>query len=301
MRSEQRAMRILTALLVLAPASGAWASLGFVDYVSPRFLNNDSSGQSQNYHEFLRSIQSDFKNLDQIQLAVNSQSVQAAGERSVISLNWNFRARFRRTGEEWILENQKSRLSYEWSEEDQRWLLVSISGDPIFGLSNQLGALPVYRGKVDGTAITKQKAFGVLEGDFGAGNAALGSFTGLTIVEGGTADLEITAGSLVCVDAGDGTRNLNLSVTVRNKGRGGAAGTLRVEELINGIGTVAQSTAISLAPGAQTVFTNSGNPVLTNLTPNSVCCADIRINGDGAIKELNTADDTLKGISFTCP
>lgn len=115
--------------------------MGFMDYVHEDFRSLD---RGYGYHEMARAVGDDFAQLKSIQFYAFADPplLDRYPEMIRVKLRWSRRARNAVTGEEHIIRNQTSILWFTYDPQREQYLLSCIEGDPIFGITDDLGQLP---------------------------------------------------------------------------------------------------------------------------------------------------------------
>lgn len=132
----------------------------FIRHISYEFQGLGLSRNKLSRSHLYTSTRDDFKILDGIrfQVFVKSMQIQRDWTKARIELRWSRRALLAQTSEEWILKNQNSTLIFE---RQKNWKLLTVEGDPLFGLSDFRGFITLSDGTLDGKNIHPPVQIGV--------------------------------------------------------------------------------------------------------------------------------------------
>ena len=120
----------------------------FLEYVSSDFLSTDESGRSYSQSQLITSVLGDFRNLEGIEFRVDAEPPVGRYDLARVKVHWSRRATLAVSGQEWLLKDRSSTLVFEYDETRERYLLTSIQGEPIFGLSAPTGTITVPAGSI---------------------------------------------------------------------------------------------------------------------------------------------------------
>lgn len=147
---------------------------GMRKFISGGFRSRDDLGFGNSTNQVALSFAGDFRNLRDIDFDVTIFPPQYSADfRSArVDLQFNRRARFAVSGQEWIVRNQRTTLNFDIGGPTSR--VSAVQGAPMMGLTNPVGVLIVDRGNVDGVPVVGAQS--VLNGRLGAGSQDLLSF-----------------------------------------------------------------------------------------------------------------------------
>lgn len=254
------------------------------DTITPSFrVTADRLSLGLDRRNFLMSENLETLNLLQVEFRVdvNPPRIDPSGDSAQVDVRWDRRARFRTSGQEWILTSQKAtfflRRERDSGGATPRFRIANVQGDD-FVRTNYTGVTLVDQGTIDGRPVNF--AQGVLSGVLGAGNNQLVGFPGIVV---GQRPLPPRPGPnpgpnppTPIVRAPDlipgglqtqviprlvGASDVMLFLTVANVGTG-PSGATKVNAVLDG--RVTQSTPLgALAAGA----TQSPTIMFTNVAP----------------------------------
>jgi len=149
--------KIRDALVELFTAYEREDSEGFLNYVSPDFRSLDNSGKSYSLAQLERSLLDDFRNLAGIEFRVDAEPPLGSHDLARVKMRWSRRATLAVGGQEWLLKQRSSTLVFRYDKGAERYLLTSIQGDDIFGLSAPTGEITIPKGSiVEGKSVTQE-------------------------------------------------------------------------------------------------------------------------------------------------
>ena len=166
--------RVVKQVVEMLTAYERRSVLGMRRFISGGFRSRDDLGFGQSPNQVELSFGGDFRNLRDIDfdVVINPPEYSADFRQARVDLQFNRRARFAVSGQEWIVRSQRTTLNFDIGGPTTR--VGAVQGAPIMGLTNAVGVLVVDRGTVDGVPITTPQP--VLNGRLGQGGQDLFGF-----------------------------------------------------------------------------------------------------------------------------
>ena len=174
---EELDRRVVKQITELFTAYERRSLLGIRKFIAGDFRTRDDLGFGNSSNQVELSLAGDFRNLRDIDfdVIINPPQYSADFKAAKVDLQFNRRARFAVSGEEWIVKDQRTTFRMDIAGPTLR--VGGVEGNPALGLTNPVGVLVVDRGTVDGRTVTTPTS--VLNGRLGQGSQdllAFGSF-----------------------------------------------------------------------------------------------------------------------------
>ncbi len=135
---------------------------GFLLNLAGAFQSVDNSGNRHSLATMTRALRDDFHILESIQFQIFVKDMRADETQNHIkaSIRWDRRAFVVSLREEWTIRNQNTTLIFQ---KDAPYSLLSIHGDPMFGISTIQGEIWIKSGSLNGKAVTTPKRVGLVK------------------------------------------------------------------------------------------------------------------------------------------
>lgn len=136
-------------------------AIAFLEHVHNDYISLDRPNNRQDFSLLRRSLQDDFKILDNIQhkVFVKNICLQKDGKLAQIEIRWQRRVLLTKTGDEWVIREQETVLRFA---KNSHWKLQLVYGKPLFGLSDLSGNITIAEGTLNNNPVTQALEIGVV-------------------------------------------------------------------------------------------------------------------------------------------